>query len=83
MIKYIFKTASNIENIEVKKHYYKFTKIPLILNNVDISLIKNKMLGNYMNLSLDEAIKKINVPNTDIEIKLKDIKYKLKLIIKD
>ena len=36
------------------------------------------MLGNYMNLSLDEAIKKINVPNTDIEIKSKDIKYKLK-----
>ncbi len=36
------------------------------------------MLGNYMNLSLAEEIKKINLPNIDIEIKSKDIKKKLK-----
>ena len=48
------------------------------MNSVDISLIKNKLFGNFKNLSLIDALRKINVNDIEIDIKSKDIKYKLK-----
>ena len=50
LIKYILSNNSNSENIGIKKEYYKFTKIPLILNNNNISVIKTKILGKYNNI---------------------------------
>ena len=48
------------------------------MNNVDISLIKNKLFVKFKNLSLIDALRKINVNDIEIDIKSKDIKYKLK-----
>ena len=48
LIKYILSNNSNSENIDIKKEYYKFTKILLILNNNNISLIKTKILENII-----------------------------------
>ena len=77
LIKYILSNNSNSENIDIKKEYYKFTKIPLILNNNNISVIKTKILGKYNNLTLKEAIKKIDIPGTEIECKSKDVNYNM------
>ena len=78
LIKYILSNNSNSENIDIKKEYYKFTKIPLILNN-NISVIKTKILGKYNNLTLKEAIKKIDIPGTEIECKSKDVNYNMNI----
>ena len=77
LIKYILSNNSNSENIDIKKEYYKYTKIPLILNNNNISLIKTKILGKYNNLTLKDAIKKIDIPGTELECKAKDVKYNI------
>ena len=64
--------------MDIKTEYYKYTKTNLILNNVDISKIKTSVLGKYNNLTILESIKKISIPNVNIDIKSKDIKYIIK-----
>ena len=78
LIKYIISNNSNKENLDIKTEYYKYTKTNLILNNVDISKIKTSVLGKYNNLTFLESIKKISIPNVNIDIKSKDIKYIIK-----
>ena len=44
IIEYIFKTSENIENINIKTEYSKYTKIKLLLTPNEISRIKSNML---------------------------------------
>ena len=78
LIYYIFSKNKNIENTEIKTEYYKYTNINLKLNNKIISKIKSKIFGKYRNLNLIECLSKIHIPNINLDIKSKDIIYKIK-----
>ena len=70
-------TSRFINNIDIKKEFWKYTKCKFLLTNVEISKIKNKIWGKLKNLSLEECIKKINDPNYILEIYSVDFKYNI------
>ena len=79
LIKYIYNNNVNIDNIDIKKKYFDYTHVPLKLNNNEISKIKLKLFGKFNELSLLEAIKKINISDIVIDLKSKDVNYMLKI----
>ena len=78
LIYYIFSKNKNYENTEIKTEYYKYTNINLKLNNKIISKVKSKIFGKYRNVNLIECLFKIQIPNMNLDIKSKDIIYKIK-----
>ena len=73
IIEYIFKNSENIENINIKKEYAKYTKIKLLLTPNEISRIKSNIVGKYKNITISECLKKISGENIDLEIIENDI----------
>ena len=80
-VEYIFKNAENIENINIKKEYAKYTKIKLILTPNEISRIKTNIIGKYKTITISECLKRINDENIDLEIIENDIILIFKKII--
>ena len=83
---------NDIDNATIRNNFYDKTKISLGLNVFDISKIRNKIIGIFKNLSLDDLLSKIKCNNLEldkyifdiknnIEIKNKDIERKQKIII--
>ena len=73
LIEYIFRNSNNIENINIKGEYNKYTNIKLKLNTNEISRIKTNITGAYHNLNISECIRKINDENFILDIIENDI----------
>ena len=69
----------SIDNPTLKKNFLEITGINLNLSLSEISQIRNKLLDKYKNLSLEELVKKIDVPGEEIQIYSFDVKYEKKL----
>ena len=73
LIEYIFRNSNNIENINIKSEYNKYTKIKLKLSPNEISRIKTNIIGKFCNLNISECIRKINNENIILDIIENDI----------
>ena len=74
---------NDIDNATIRKNFYDKTKISLGLNVFDISKIRNKIIGKFKNLNLDDLITKIKCNNLEIDKYIFDIKYNIKIKNKD
>ena len=75
LITYIFKHCTDINQINIKEEFNKYTNAKLLLNIKEISRIKTQILGKLKDITLIECIEKIKAKNLDIEIMSQDIKY--------
>ena len=75
LIEYIYSNNSNLENLNIRKEYYKYTKIKLLLNTKELSRIKSKVLGKLKGINILECIKKIEDESFKLEVLEFDIKY--------
>ena len=71
----IYKNSANVEQINIKEEFEKYTKFKLLLNNKEISWIKSHVIGKLKGLSIIEYIEQIKIKDIDIEIMSQDIKY--------
>ena len=78
LIQYIYSNAENVENINIKKEYLKYTRIRLLINYKELSKIKCDIIGQFRGLSLIDCIKKIKSSEFEIDTLSQDIIYEIK-----
>ena len=74
-IQYSIYKDNSIDNPTLKKNFFNLTKEKLNITLSMITNIRNKIVSNYKDLSLEELVKKIDLKNLNYNVYSTDIKY--------
>lgn len=77
-VKFSIEENETLDNPTIKKKFLEFTGLNLTLSLSELAQIRSKILNSYKNIDLEGLVKKITIPEEEIEVYSFDLKYSTK-----
>ena len=77
-VKFSIEENETLDNPTIKKKFLEFTGQNLTLSLSELAQIRSKILTSYKNIDLEGLVKKIIIPDEEIETYSFDLKYSIK-----